>query len=65
MTKNPGHIGMFSNWLRKPEWSCYSSSIQGSHEHLKTWKNTKKKSSMHGKIMEFEKKTEKSWNFVK
>ena len=27
---------------------------QGSHEHWKTWKITKK-SSMHGKIMEFEK----------
>ena len=31
-------------------WSCF----QGSHEHWKTWKITKK-SSMHGKIMEFEK----------
>ena len=29
--------------------------FQGSHEHWKTWKITKK-SSMHGKIMEFEKK---------
>ena len=28
--------------------------LQGSHEHWKTWKITKK-SSMHGKIMEFEK----------
>ena len=30
---------------------------QGSHKHWKTWKTWKitKKSSMHGKIMEFEK----------
>ena len=35
--------------------SIITNYIQGSHEHWKTWKITKK-SSMHGKIMEFEKK---------
>ena len=44
--------------------------IQGSHKLWKSWKTWKitKKSSMHGKVMEFEKNwitMEKSWNFVK
>ena len=39
---------------------------QGSHTLWKSWKTLKiAKSFMHGKIMEFEKKSEKSWNFVK
>ena len=44
--------------------------LQGSHKLWKSWKTWKitKKSSMHGKIMEFEKtwiNIEKSWNFLK
>ena len=44
--------------------------VQGSHKLWKSWKTWKipQKSSMHGKIMEFEKTwiiMEKSWNFVK
>ena len=44
--------------------------IKGSQELWKSLKNLEnhEKSSMHGKIMEFEKKRiirEKSWNFVK
>ena len=43
---------------------------QGSHKLWKSWKTWKftKKSSMHGKVMEFEKNSiimEKSWSFVK
>ena len=43
---------------------------QGSHKLWKSWKTWKitKKSSMHGKIMEFEKNRNnhgKSWNFMK
>ena len=44
---------------------------QGSHKFWKSWKTWKitNKSSMHGKIMEFEKKNlnnhGESWNFVK
>ena len=52
-------------WLEK----CLHFS-QGSHKLWKSWKTwkIKKKSSMHGKIMEFDKAgiiMEKSWNFVK